>query len=222
MSTLLFAVMPSLALQGLLATVSRPAVAQCAVQRCAPLRALGSDENAGDWVDFDDTNEECVITEAGSTCFSVASDVTDPIRVDGLDSALRTRSLSNQRRSPGLHNDFSASSTSDFKKPYGTSDPTPAPQAQPIQGVPAPNPTRGAPARRPAPVSFDRLSTADFMQPYIEGGGPPSRVPMTSPKRTKAQPSRQAQPVGAGRVNRAPVNRASPTWPPPFSPPGNW
>jgi hypothetical protein len=221
MAVLLFALMPSMALQGLLATASRPAVAACAVQRCAPLRALGSGENSDDWVDFDDTNEECILTEAGSTCFSVEADVTNPIRVDGLDSALRTRSLQNQRRSPGLHNDFSDFSTSDFKKPYGTSDPTPAapaPQAQPIQGSGA-LPSDAGRARRPALVSFDKLSTAEFMQPYMEGGAPAPRVPMTPPKRTKAQPSPQAQPV---RAVRAPVNRASQSWPPPFSQPGSW
>jgi hypothetical protein len=108
---------PALGLQGL---VSRPALMRCSHAtglRCAPLRAVHGDGEIR--VDFDDSGDECVITDAGSTCLD--ADVAGPIRVDGLDEERRTREPVDQghhRRSPGLMSDFSALSTDDFKKPY--------------------------------------------------------------------------------------------------------
>jgi len=111
---------PALGLQGL---ASRPALlaSHAACFRCAPLRAVQGDGEIR--IDIDDMGDECVITDAGSTCLD--ADVAGPIRIDGLDE--ERRSPLTPRRSPGLVSDFSAFSTDDFKMPYVPPSERPAP-----------------------------------------------------------------------------------------------
>ena len=103
MPALLALVLPALALQGVAWTASRPALlAQCTPLRCAPLclRQGGSGDH---WVDFDDSGDECVVSDAGSSCLE--ADVSAPMPIDGLDRHPH-------RRSPGLQNNFYDVSTS--------------------------------------------------------------------------------------------------------------
>jgi hypothetical protein len=134
------------ALQGM---ISRPALlAPCAMRpRCTPLRAQGDGDIR---IDIDgDSGDECVITDAGSTCLS--ADVAGPIRVDDLNAGHRTRvppaNEETRRRSPGLVTDFSAFSNADFRQPY-------MPPAE-AEAVPARTAIRAtAPPPRPVGMSF--------------------------------------------------------------------
>jgi hypothetical protein len=94
-------------------------LATSAASRCAAPIALS---NPGEhWVDFDaDSGDECVISDAGSTCMD--ADVAGPVRFDGLDTERRSRNegQSSGRRSPGLARDFFALSNEEFRMPYGS------------------------------------------------------------------------------------------------------
>lgn len=68
------------------ATAARPAF--FVAYRCAPPRAqLGDGES---YVNFDDSGDECLISDHGSTCMD--ADVASPIRIGALDEGRRSRS----------------------------------------------------------------------------------------------------------------------------------
>ena len=93
-------------LQGFM-TSTRPALLTSIKSRTAPLCARA--ENNEPWVDFDESGDECVISNEGRSCFEF--EVSDPIPIDGIDEERR-------RKSPGLQNNFYDISTSDFRKPW--------------------------------------------------------------------------------------------------------
>ena len=76
---------------------SRPALlVPCTVCRCSsPVVARLGDGEA--YVDFSE-DDECVISESGSTCMS--ADVAGPIRIDDLDTDLRQRPTEGGQRKP--------------------------------------------------------------------------------------------------------------------------
>ena len=212
MPALLALVLPALALQGVAWTASRPALlAQCTPLRCAPLclRQGGSGDH---WVDFDDSGDECVVSDAGSSCLE--ADVSAPMPIDGLDRHPH-------RRSPGLQNNFYDMSTADFKKPWSEGPPGggPPPMGGPPQHAggasigggggfpffssgrlgpqPPPMPSRAEEMRRAGRRSpglardFMSMSNADFRKPYVAGGA-------TAPEEIRfAQPPPAAQPPAA-------------------------
>ena len=76
-------------------------------------------------VDFDESGDECIISETGSTCLN--ADVAAPIRVDNID--VGHRGPAGRRPAPV---NFDKLSIADFKKPWGTdSAPDFAPAAPP-------------------------------------------------------------------------------------------
>jgi len=172
----------ALGLQSIVVTASRPALlSSSTVNRCAPPHArMGADG----WVDFDDSGDECVVSDEGWTC--LGADVAGPIRVDGtpngLDLGRRSRSPANdeerRRRSPGMMNNFEQLSTEDFKKPFevegasapevpavAASSPDLPPAAASAPKVPDTVPARmPAPARKPVSVPSHQSTLATFPQ----------------------------------------------------------
>jgi hypothetical protein len=120
---LLSVVVPALGLQRLaIMPVPRPAtlLAPCAASRCAP--PLASHGKPGEhWVDFDaESGDECLVSEAGSSCFSMEADVAGPIRMDGQTEQLRSRWP--PLASPGPHRNFQDLSNENFRRPYNVQE----------------------------------------------------------------------------------------------------
>lgn len=116
-----------------LLTLSRPppiSLYTVATGRTAPLHALSKRPES--WVDFDESGDECVITNVGSSCLE--AEISDPAPIDGADEEVR-------RRSPGQYRNFQDISTDAFKRPFQAPSPQPPPAAAPapMQGKAIPS-----------------------------------------------------------------------------------
>ena len=225
MLALLALVLPTLGLQGLTLTSSRPALlASCTPLRCAPPIARNG-ESGDHSVDFDDSGDECVVSDAGSTCLD--ADVSSPMPIDGLDRAP-------PRSSPGIQNNFYDMSTADFKKPWSEGPPQggPPPMGGPpmhaggadlgggsgfpffssgrLGPQPPPMPSRAEEFRRAGRRSpglardFSSMSNPAFRKPYISGGATaPFPEPRAAPQPQAFQPPAAApSPTAEARMAR--------------------
>lgn len=157
-------VVPATALSGLW-TAARPAVlAPCHASRAPPPCARNGDSDEPR-VDFDESGEQCVVSEAGSSCIEV--DISEAIPLDGVDEERR-------RRSPGLWNNFYDMSTADFKKPFDAARGSGFPSFSGGEdgSINVPSPWDEVMRRSPGiQRNFWDMSTEDFKKPFVTPNG---------------------------------------------------
>ena len=159
----LCAVLPAMGMQGLVAAPRPALLAPSILSRCAPPLANEGDAR----VDFDfESGDECVISEAGTTCLE--ADVAGPLRIDDIDGERRGRSSHNEQSRRRAPVDFDKLSNEDFKKAWGSetwgsdSAQVPPAEAPGRQEVPSRKPPRRT--NRPAFGSFS--SPEDMREPW--------------------------------------------------------
>lgn len=133
-------------------------LAPCAIsRRCVPPIARENPEEH--WVEFDESGDECVVSNAGSSCME--ADVAGPVRIDQIDDQRRSRfPQDGARRSPGFQG---LSSTNDFKKPFdGSARGNPAPQEPRADVEPARTPPQERPRSSPGFIGFQDRSTHEM------------------------------------------------------------